>query len=90
MSKNYTNKSELINDIENEILELVECQTSTDGRDFTQSDLQGRATVIAMNTIHQAQMLLIPALRKIQGQIEGDTFTADNISDLINKIVRTK
>ena len=36
----------LLSPFENEILELIENQMSTDGRDLTQSDLQGVVSVI--------------------------------------------
>jgi len=49
------NDMKLINKYENEILELIENQMSTDGRDLTQSDLQGRVTVIVMNLIREVR-----------------------------------
>ncbi len=54
MMDTFVENMELINKYENEVLELIENQVSTDGRDLTQSDLQGRITVIVTKLMKEA------------------------------------
>ncbi len=69
----FVENMELITKYENEILELVEHQLSTDGRDLTQSDLQGRVIVMVMNLINEARVVKAPCLlcKKLTALVPG-------------------
>lgn len=66
------------------VLELVETQSRQDENSLTQSDLQGASEAIMNIAISEDRKQIERELRKILTGIEGDTYTYENITSLIN------